>query len=219
MTESRVPLSALEQTPSLLDRPLAGGRGTELPPPGEGRDEGGPGLFADSARFGLIAFLGTVSMMFIGFTSAYLIRRTAADWRPLSPPDVLWWNTAALLLSSAFLQLSRRRLAVWDLSLGRRWLSAAGAFGLLFLAGQIAAWRILSGEGVTLASNPHSSFLYLLAGVHAAHLLGGLFWFAVLRVRLGRQQTTAPDPLRLFAVYWHFLGVLWIYLLFLVFVM
>src|SRR6185436_2139055 len=98
MTETRLPLSVLEETPALLDRARSGGRGPEPPPAGDGRPEGGPALFADPARFGLLAFLGTVSMMFIGFTSAYLIRRTAADWRPLSPPTVLWWNTAALVV-------------------------------------------------------------------------------------------------------------------------
>jgi cytochrome c oxidase subunit III len=215
-----MPAELLEKAPAL---PGSGG-------PGEGGyragGEGGPSgdgsgaLIGDPARFGLWAFLGTVSMLFIGFTSAFILRRASGDWRPLPAPSVLWLNTFVLLASSATLEVARRRLRSWDARSAQALLGATGLLGFLFLAGQVVAWQRLAARGIFLASNPHSSFFYLLTCVHGAHLLGGLAWFAVAFLRL-RRLATLPggDGLRLFATYWHFLDALWVYLLFLLFVL
>jgi cytochrome c oxidase subunit 3 len=186
---------------------------------GDGGEGGSPSP-REVARFGIWLLLGTLSMMFIGFTSAYLVRRAAADWRPLPLPSTLWWNTLALLASSVCLQVSRRSLKSWDLPAAQRWLAATGALGALFAAGQVLAWSQLAALGVFLSSNPHSSFFYLLTGVHLAHLAGGLAWFGAAFTRL-RRLAYAPgeDGLGLFAIYWHFLGALWAYLLLLLFFM
>jgi cytochrome c oxidase subunit 3 len=95
----------------------------------------------------------------------------------------------------------------------------AGLLGFGFVLAQIAAWRELSATGVYLASNPHSSFFYVLTGVHVVHVVAGLVWYLVALLRLRRMAfVPGEDPLRLFAIYWHFLAVLWAYLLFLLFV-
>src|SRR5262245_32279578 len=165
------------------------GGGGEGPDGGGGpRDDGrgAPGIFGDPARFGLLVFLGTVPMLFIGFTSAYILRRTAADWRPLAAPPVLWANTAALALSSVFLERARRRLRGWDLRGAQSAFAATGVLGLLFVAGQVVGWQQLATRGLFLSSNPHSSFFYVLTGVHAVHLVGGLAWFAAFVFRFRR---------------------------------
>ena len=198
---------------------IGGGPG-DLAPGDGGRGDGAPGILGDTARFGLLAFLGTVSMLFIGFTSAYMIRRTSVDWRPLRAPGILWANTAALAASSVALEAARKRLREWDLRAVFPWVAATGALGVLFLAGQVLAWRTLAAQGVFLATNPHSSFFFLLTGLHGLHLLGGLVWFLVVLVRVRRMDyTPGEDGLRLFALYWHFLGALWAYLLVLLFVL
>lgn len=197
-----------------------GGAPPHAEDPGEGGRGGpAPSFGADPARFGLWLFLGTVSMMFIGFTSAYVVRRASGGWQALAPPALLWANTAALLASSVTVERARRRLRAWDLP-GARWgLALTGALGLLFVAGQLAVWQTLAGQGIFLSSNPHSSFFYLLTGLHVVHLLGGLVWFTVAFSRLRRLALTpGEDGLRLFATYWHFLGVLWVYLFLLLFV-
>src|SRR4029453_3979012 len=105
---------------------------------GDGRKESGspaPGILGDPARFGLLVFLGTVTMLFIGFTSAYILRRTAADWRPLIAPPVLWANTVALVLSSVLLERARRRLRGWDLRGAPAAVLAPGILGALFFLG------------------------------------------------------------------------------------
>ena len=199
-----------------LDRggPGRGGPGGE----GDGGREG-PGIFYDPARFGLWLFLGTLTMMFIGFTSAYMVRRLAPDWIPLRPPGLLWANTAALLLSSGTLEAARRRLRGWNVAGVGPWLLATGALGALFVAGQLAAWRVLASRGYFVGSNPHNSFFYLLSGVHGVHLVVGLIWFGVVLVKARRfAYTPGEDGLGMFATYWHFLTSLWVYLLLLLFV-
>jgi cytochrome c oxidase subunit III len=188
----------------------------DVPMDGDGgRPERSP---REIARFGIWLMLGTMSMMFIGFTSSYMVRRAAGDWRALPLPSMLWVNTLALLASSVVLEAARRSLKAWDLPGAQRFLGLTGILGLAFAAGQFAAWRQLAAQGVFLSSHPHSSFFYMLTGVHLAHLAGGLVWFAVAYARL-RRLAYAPgeDGLGLFATYWHFLGVLWAYLLLLLF--
>jgi cytochrome c oxidase subunit 3 len=189
-----------------------------VPQPLDGGGDGGSP--SDTTRVGLLAFLGTVSMLFVGFTSTYIVRESAADWRPLTPPPVLWANTAILLASSVALERARRLLRNWDLPGTQSWFGLTGALGLLFVVGQILTWRALAAEGVFLSTNIHSSFFYLLTGLHGLHLLGGLVWFVTLLLRTRRLAITpGTDALALFATYWHFLAGLWLYLLFLLFVL
>jgi cytochrome c oxidase subunit 3 len=161
----------------------------------------------------MFAFMGTVSMLFIGFTSALMLRRASADWQPLVAPAALWTSTLALAASSAALEAARRRAAA-----RHAFLPLAGLLGLGFVASQFAAWRALAAQGIYLATNPASSFFYMLTGIHLVHLFGGLVW--LLAVAAGHAlRNSAPGPrLDLLGLYWHFLGALWLYLVVVLFV-
>jgi len=201
--------------------PVPGGGGVDAGRPGGDGDfgRGGAGMFFEPARFGLWLFLGTLTMMFVGFTSAYMVRRTAPDWAPMPPPGLLWVNTAVILASSVALQAARRKLRAWNPAGVFPWLAVTGVLGGLFLGGQLAAWRVLGERGYFLAANPHNSFFYVLSGVHGVHLFVGLVWLAVVLVRARRlAYTPGEDGLGMFATYWHFLAGLWVYLLLLLFV-
>lgn len=197
---------------------VGGGGGGDFVLPRD--EEGDPprGFAADAGRFGLWLFLGTVAMLFIGFTSAYMVRRAAADWVPLaSPPPILWANTLVILASSILVEGARRALAGRRPGAALRF-AAAGVAGLVFLAGQFATWRTLAAAGVFLSSSPHHAFLYVLTGVHALHLLGGLLWYPSVLVKVRRGSPGAARAVSLFGTYWHFLGGLWVYLVLLLFV-
>jgi cytochrome c oxidase subunit III len=184
----------------------------------DGEPGGGGGIFGDPARFGMLAFMGTISMLFIGFTSAYILRAASADWRPLSPPAVLWVSTLALGCSSLALESARRGLRTFDVRLVQNGVMATGLLGTLFLIGQVLGWRALAAQGVFLATNPHSSFFYLLTGLHGLHLIGGLIWLVPVTIRAHRMEyAPGTDALGLVALYWHFLGALWLYLGYLLF--
>lgn len=169
---------------------------------GGGWGPGGSGGDAHALRrykTGMWVGLGAMVMLFAAFTSALVVRKGASgDWRPIALPALLWLNTAVLALSSLTMEQARRRAGFW--------LQLTAGLGLVFLAGQVAAWRQLAAAGAYLASNPSSSFFYLLTGAHGAHLLGGLAALGYLGVRGSRTAVAAGS------IYWHFMGVLWVFL-------
>lgn len=146
----------------------------------------------------LFAFLATVVMLFAGFTSALLIRRTGSDWRHVELPALAYANTLVLALASGLLEFARRRPS----TLATR---VSLALGLLFLASQVQVWRLLDARGLFLSDTPEGAFFFLLSAVHGLHLLGGVVALAWLIARNGTP--------RLLALYWHFLGLVWLYVL------
>jgi cytochrome c oxidase subunit 3 len=175
----------------------------------------------EPSRTGIWIGLAAITMSFAAFTSALVVRNaTATDWKHLTLPPILFVNTLFLLASSATLEIARRRVAAFargfstDRTSASFWLTATLVLGLLFVAGQYLAWRQLRVEGLYLASNPNSSFFYVLTAVHALHVLGGLV--GLLRVNyLFRRPVLAlrRSTIDATAYYWHFMGVLWLYLL------
>jgi len=85
--------------------------------------------------------------------------------------------------------------------------------GLVFVGGQYLAWRQLAAQGLYLATNPNSSFFYLLTGVHAAHVLGGIVALGYLLVLLAAGGSVRRNLVNGVVVYWHFMAALWLYLL------
>ncbi len=167
---------------------------------------------------GLYAFLATVIMFFAAFTSAMVVRRGASkDWKGTPAPALLWVNTAVLALGSAAVEKARRDLRAADRRKFNIGWTMATLLGALFIVGQIVVWRQLRQSGVYLNSHPGSAFFYVGTVAHAVHLAGG--WIAMLylnvralRLQLGPGRRTAVDVT---AIYWHFLGLLWVYLLWL----
>ena len=194
--------------------------------PHGGGPSGGEGEFGGSGRpsgssrrvsmTGIYVLFAAIIMVFAAFTSAMVVRRgLGTDWVSITLPPVLWFNTAALAASSVVLELARRALRDGERSAFHRYWLAGTILGMLFLAGQFAVWSQLHAAGIYVATNPSSSFFFLLTVVHAVHLGGGLAavlyieWQAV-RLRLGPAKRTAVE---VSCVYWHFLGALWIYLM------
>lgn len=171
------------------------------------------------SQTGIWVLLAAITMTFAAFTSAMVVRQGAAtDWRHLTLPRVLYFNTLALLASSVTLEIARRRVGVFmggprtfDLK-PARWLYVTLVLGLVFVAGQYAAWLQLRSEGLYLATNPNSSFFYLLTAIHALHVLGGLAGLTYVIHKLNR-VVLRRSTLDTFSYYWHFMGILWVYLL------
>ncbi len=172
-----------------------------------------------SGRIVVWLLLAAVTMMFVAFTSSYVIHRAQVPSVAVPLPGLLWLNTLLLLASSATLEWGSAEFRRGSAAPGRRALVATLALGLGFVAGQVAAWTRLAAAGVFLHSSPHSSFFYLLTGVHGLHLLGGVVALAVVLSR-ARAASEAGQALRAVgpaATYWHFMGGLWVYLFALLF--
>lgn len=160
-----------------------------------------------------------ITMSFAAFSSALFVRQGTTDWGHLALPTVLYFNTLVLLASSMALEGARRALASsgQDAEGTRKasaWVLITLLLGLAFCAGQFHAWQELRAEGIYLATNPNSSFFYLLTFLHALHVLMGILVLVYLAGRLMASHTTFRRSLfDNTAIYWHFMGVLWVYLL------
>lgn len=190
-----------------------GARGIE---PGFG-DHGSGGdavRLIETAKLGLWVAMGSITMLFAAFTSAYIVRSAGRDWVALDVPPLLWINSAILLLSSVTMEIARRSFNAWRPVAFRKWLLATAVLGAIFVAGQLFVWRGLSSQGIYLSSHPHSSFFYVLTGVHGAHLLAGVLALFYVLALATRYQLTPGDSASpgLAATYWHFVDGLWFYL-------
>ncbi|MBI1357881.1 MAG: hypothetical protein GC160_26385 [Acidobacteria bacterium] len=202
------------------ERPTTGGGGFRPRPP-KGFGGGGDGSSGDGFQSGdrlrLAVWIGIagIVMFFAAISSAMVVRRISDDWRTLPMPPAIWVSTTLLLLSSGSFEVGRRQLKRGTLR-GLRWAVAATvALGLGFLGAQLVGWSQLAERGVFLASNPSASFFYLLTGAHALHVAGGLAALGVLAVRVLRPDSGAPrtSMFAAAALYWHFMDLLWLYLL------
>src|SRR5262249_45396063 len=121
-------------------------------------------------RIGMWVGLASVAMMFTSLSSAYIVRSASSnDWVQLPMPRILLVSTALILFSSATIETARRKLKAALNTPYTRWLFVTVILGIAFLIAQLFAWRQLSRQGIYLASNPHSSFFYLMTGAHAVH--------------------------------------------------
>jgi cytochrome c oxidase subunit III len=182
---------------------------------GDGDGSGGRGVSRRASMTGLMVLLAAVVMFFAALTSAFVVRRGLSDdWQHTQLPQLLWLNTVVLVASSAALEMARRALKAGRReSFNRLWMAGTG-LGALFLGFQYVAWLQLRAQGIYVATNPSSSFFYVLTAAHAIHLIGGvlaLLYVSVqaLRLRLGPGKRTVVD---VSALYWHFLDGLWVYL-------
>ena len=179
---------------------------------------------ASRYRIGVWVAMASILMLFTALSSAYIVRAaSSSDWQPLSMPRILLLSTALILISSGTLETARRRFRDAASSAYKSWLLLTVVLGLGFLVSQLFAWRQLVRQGVYVASNPHSSFFYLLTALHGAHLLGGLAALGYLSVRSRAPQendlavSKAQARADAVTVYWHFMDFLWLYLFVLLF--
>ncbi len=179
-----------------------------------------PGSGAAS-QSGIWVGIFAITMSFAAFTSALFVRQgSAADWTHVALPPILYANTLALLLSSATLLMARRAvLAKTADESGTRsglgWLAATLGLGFVFVLGQYEAWRQLAAQGLYLATNPNSSFYYVLTAMHGLHVLAGIVALALVMGRIVASRAAfRKSTFEATATYWHFMGVLWLYLLF-----
>jgi len=219
-------------TERVIDNTVGGGPsprgGNGFPKNGGGKngESGDSFRFSpDRYRIGVWTAIGSILMLFVALTSAYIVRSASSnDWQPIAMPKVLWLSTALILISSVTMEVSRRSLKRQNDDAGYgRWLMFTIALGLAFLATQLMAWRQLARQGVYMASNPYNSFFYLFTAAHGLHLLGGILGLGYLALRTTRKRSTVEGELRRVGaadaatIYWHFMDGLWVALFMLLF--
>jgi len=179
-------------------------------------------------RFAL--WLGMISMFmaFAGFTSAYIVRRAQSDWLEFNLPLLFFISTAVIIGSSITMIYAKHAYKNDEFSRFRQLLGLTFFLGILFAVLQFLGWQQMTSNNIPMGgvdANPAGSFVYIISGWHMVHLLGGLLFMAIA---LFRSFYIFKDPLRslvkgieptkgirmdLLSTYWHFVDVLWIYLL------
>lgn len=210
------------------------GRGGNGRGPGGGGPGGGPGggggdepqrFKADRYRIGVLVGIASILMMFTALASALIVRsglHTSVDWRGGQMPTFVYVSTGLIVLSSLTFMRAKASLKHSEEAGYRLWLTVTLLLGLGFLAAQVLAWRQLVSAGVYLATNPHSSFFYVLTGLHAIHLVGGILALVYLHWFVRRSGGPEADLKRraltdVVGIYWHFMDVLWVFLFLLLF--
>lgn len=163
-------------------------------------------------RVALNFFLTAATIVFSLFGVSYYIRMELPDWMPLAEPSSLWINTLLLVISSVLFQWSRNIVGNGGTKNVKLAFFGGGVFAILFIAAQLQTWEELQAAGVYLADNPASDFYYLLTGLHALHVAGGLYvWIkSVIKLVMGTEPQALRLSIELCTVYWHFLLIVWL---------
>jgi cytochrome c oxidase subunit III len=200
-----------------------GGGGGNKPPAG---DDGGGGDGEGSKRrkpapisprryhTAVILAMISIVMFFMGLAATFLVRKMGSDWVPVELPFMVWINTVVLLASSGTMELARRKQAAAGLQGFLTLWRVTTALGVLFLIGQVVAWRELVAKGFYVSTNPASSFFYIFTAAHGVHVLGGVgaLLYVLLR-NFDKTKLTREVAAEVTSHYWHFMDGLWLFLL------
>lgn len=161
--------------------------------------------------------IGSMVMMFAAFTSAYVVRRSAGNWLEFKLPDIFFLNTVVIVMSSVTLHYAYTSFKKGKEKWYKGLLIATFLLGILFVVLQYKGWQAMTDIGATFTVNPSSSFIYVISGIHAAHVLGGIAALIVAMVHAFvlpfRPTARRRQRFELVCQYWHFVDVLWIYLI------
>ncbi len=195
--------------------------GNEGPEPPEDRTEQRPPAFIPQKSRVLTSFILLVVLMtFGGLIGAYVVIATnrAAEWRPFDLPLPVWISTVLIIVSSLVYHLGKKAVDRNDQPGAKKWFVVTTVFGAAFISSQILAWLALNARGLYLTGNSYAGFFYVLTGIHAVHVIGGIIALGTILLRnlvpterlieISRRQTLAE----VVGWYWHFMGVLWLIL-------
>jgi cytochrome c oxidase subunit 3 len=175
------------------------------------------GLRERTAKLLLYVSIGSIVMAFAGLTSAYVVTKGSGAGLNFDLPSIFYYSTAIILVSSLTMNMSLVAARKDNFQQITIWLVLTFILGIAFTITQYEAWAELYYNKIYFAgrqSNAAGSFLYVITGLHVAHLVGGLLYLIGIIVRSTKQQFDSQNylKLKLCAIYWHFLDILWIYL-------
>ena len=166
-------------------------------------------------KFTLWLAIGSIVMMFAGLTSAYIVKRNQANWQTFDIPVLFWYSTGIILLSSATLHLSLKSFKSRSMDKYRRLMILTMILGVLFVIMQFFGFKAFWNQGMTLQASVSYSFLYVIVGLHAVHVFAGVIALMLMSLKAYsiNKRTYSIVSVELMNTYWHFVDVLWIYLL------
>ena len=165
-------------------------------------------------KFILWLFIVSIVMLFAALTSAYIVRQADGNWLEYELPWIFWITTMIIIVSSISMHFAYVTAKKNNLKAIKMGLAGTLVLGIAFLSGQYYSWSVLVDQDVYFTGNPAGSFLYVLTGTHGVHLISGLIFVLIVLIDSIKYKIHSKNLLRLelSMIYWHFLGVLWLYL-------
>ena len=166
-------------------------------------------------KFTMWVAIGSIIMMFAGLTSAYIVKSNQPNWVEIETPAYFWYSTAAIVISSVTIQMALRAFKQREMRMYRMLMGVTTGLGILFVVLQWLGFKWLWENGVTFSGAGAGQFLYIIAGLHALHVIGGIIALIVVVARafFGASKNYNSVPVEIMATYWHFVDLLWLYLL------
>lgn len=165
-------------------------------------------------KFTLWIAIGSITMMFAGFTSAYIVKSNQAGWQPVQMPKIFFLSTVIIIASSITVYLAQKAMANRETAKYRTLLTVTSVLGVAFVITQFMGFSELWAQKITFEESIAGSFFYIIAGVHGLHVVGGIIALFVLLLRAYSSKTKfySTAPVETAGLYWHFVDILWIYL-------
>jgi cytochrome c oxidase subunit 3 len=166
-------------------------------------------------KFMMWVAIASIVMMFAGLTSAYIVKSGQAGWEEVETPVQFWYSTIAILLSSLTIQLALRSFKQRAMQQYRLFVGITFLLGVIFVFFQWKGFTWMWDNGVHLRGASAGQFLYIIAGLHAVHVIGGIIALIIMFIKafFGSTKNYNYVPLEVAATYWHFVDILWLYLL------
>jgi cytochrome c oxidase subunit 3 len=168
-------------------------------------------------KFTLWVAIASILMMFAGLTSAFIVKSNLVGWRQIDMPRIFWASTLAIVVSSVTLQWALRSFRQRDMRMFRSLLMITFFLGVIFVVLQWLGFKELWDQQQVkfTGSTGAGQFLYVIFGLHALHVIGGVITLLVLFIKafFGKTKNYSSVPIEVAATYWHFVDLLWIYLL------
>lgn len=166
-------------------------------------------------KFTLWVAIASILMMFAGLTSAFIVKSNQAGWQEVVMPKFFWYSTGVILLSSLTVQMALRAFKQREMGQYRTLIAVTVILGLLFVALQWFGFQELWEQKITFKGSGAGQFLYVIFGLHGLHVIGGIITLIIMFMKafFGKVKLYSSVPVEVAATYWHFVGILWLYLL------
>ena len=166
-------------------------------------------------KFTLWVGMASIIMMFAGLTSAYIFKSSTANWEVIQTPKEFWYSTVAIVISSLTVQGALRAFRQREMRQYRLLMIVTTILGLVFVALQYAGFQWMWENGVRFKGAGQGQFLYVIAGLHALHVIGGIVALVLMTLKafFGKTKSYNTIPVEVVSTYWHFVDLLWVYLL------
>ncbi len=168
-------------------------------------------------KFMMFVSIASLFMLFVAFTSFYLVRKSSGNWHEFELPSQFFISAGVMLLSSLTIHFSRVFFEKENKMMYKLLLFTTLILGFVFVYLQYSGWKAMEADAIYLTGNASGATIYVISALHVAHVLGGVVGLILANLHANILPFEVTDfrklRLELTSIYWHFVDILWIFLL------